>query len=75
MKLMTIHELSEMLQVKTKTLYQWAELGQMPSVKLNGVLRFDLEDIKEWIECSKKIPSSGYNKMVQARGPRKGGMN
>jgi excisionase family DNA binding protein len=73
MKLMTIHELSEMLQVKTKTLYQWAELGQIPCIKLNGALRFDLDDILSWIRSCKKEPDSGYNPFVshQARSPQR----
>lgn len=75
MKLMTVQELSEMLRVKVKTLYQWAELRQIPCIKINGVLRFDQDDIIQWIEENKKMPSTGYNNSIQARSPRKGGMN
>jgi len=73
MKLLTINELSEILKVKVKTIYQWAELGQIPCIKLNGSLRFDLEDITNWIKSCKKFADSGYNPLTQARGPRKGG--
>jgi excisionase family DNA binding protein len=73
MKLLTVKELSEILSVKEKTLYQWAELGQIPCVKLNGTLRFDCEDILAWIKSCKKEPDSGYNPVTQARGPREGG--
>ena len=74
MKLVTVKEVSEMMNVRPSTLYQWAELGQIPCVKINGALRFDLEDIVKWIESCKKGVSSGYNSLVQARGPRKGGL-
>jgi excisionase family DNA binding protein len=73
MKILTISELSELLKVKPKTLYQWAELGQVPSIKLNGVLRFDLDDIASWVSACKKEADSRYNPFTQARGPRKGG--
>ena len=73
MRVITIQELSEMLKVKPKTLYQWAELGQIPCLKLNGALRFDLDDIFDWIKSCKKMPYTGYNPLTQARGPKEGG--
>ena len=42
--------------VKEKTLYQWAELGQIPSIKMQGCLRFDLDDVMKWIETCKRVP-------------------
>jgi excisionase family DNA binding protein len=71
--ILTTKQLSEILKVKPKTLYQWAALGQIPSIKLNGALRFDLTDIQAWIKNCKKEPHSSYNPFTQARGPRKGG--
>ena len=73
MKILTIKELSELIKIKPKTLYQWAELGQIPSVKLNGSLRFNLDDIKSWISESTKQPYSSYNPLTQTGGPKKGG--
>ncbi|MDA8087524.1 MAG: helix-turn-helix domain-containing protein [Nitrospiraceae bacterium] len=72
MGLLTVKEVSEILNVKPSTLYQWAELGQIPCFKLNGALRFDLTDIESWIKDCKKEPVSGYNPLIQTRGPRKG---
>lgn len=73
MKLLDVKEIASMLSVKPSTLYQWAELGQIPCIKLNGCLRFDLEDIQKWIKACKKAGDSGYNPFTQARSPRKGG--
>jgi excisionase family DNA binding protein len=75
MQVITIKELSEFLKVKEKTLYQWAEFGQIPCLKLNGVLRFDLDDIQKWILTCKRSPSERYNSIAQTAGvrsPRKG---
>jgi len=74
MKLIDVKTLSDILNVKPSTLYQWAELGQMPSIKLNGALRFDLDDILKWIQSCKKEAISEYNPLIQARSPRKGGL-
>jgi excisionase family DNA binding protein len=75
MKLITIQELSELLKVKPKTLYQWAELRQIPFLKLNGALRFDLDDIESWIASCKKGNGSGYNQITKTvtSSPTKGG--
>jgi excisionase family DNA binding protein len=62
-KLITVKELSEILSVKPKTIYQWVELGQIPCIKLNGTVRFDLEDIKVWIDSCKR----GYNNGAWSR--------
>ena len=73
MKLIGVKEVAEILKVKPSTLYQWSELGQIPCVKLNGALRFDIEDIMNWIKSCKKETASSYNPFTQARSPRKGG--
>ncbi len=33
-KLLTVKEVADMLNVKPKTVYQWAELGQIPCIRL-----------------------------------------
>ena len=73
MPLLTVKDISQHLQVKAKTIYQWCALGQVPHIRLNGSLRFDIGDIEAWVRESKKTPVSGYNKLTQARGPMKGG--
>jgi excisionase family DNA binding protein len=75
MKILTVKELSGIINIKVKTLYQWAEFGQIPCIKMQGALRFDLDDIMEWIKSCKRETHSGYNPFTQARGPRKGGGN
>ncbi len=73
MKLMGVKELSQVLNVKASTIYQWAEFGQIPYIKLNGCLRFDLEDIEEWVRGCKKERVTDYNCLQTVTGsPRKG---
>lgn len=71
--IVTIKELSKVLKVKEKTLYQWAALGQIPCIKFNGCLRFDLDELYQWIKSCKKEASSGYNPFTLANRPRSGG--
>lgn len=74
MRILTVKELSEIIKVKEKTLYQWAELGQIPCIKLNGCLRFDLDEIEKWKRDCTRAPHSSYNPYAQTiRSPGKGG--
>lgn len=73
MRLVTVKELSKLLNVNEKTLYQWAGECVIPSIKMNGCLRFDMDDIEKWIKDCKKDSTSGYNPLTQARGPKRGG--
>lgn len=62
MNLVTIKDLSEFLKVKPSTLYSWAHSGTIPFIKLNGLPRFDMDEVQEWIKGSKvaspKAPKS-----------------
>ena len=73
MKFLTVKEVAHIINVKPKTIYQWAKLGQIPCIKLNGCLRFDLDDINEWISSCKKEVSSGYNPFTLVNRPKSGG--
>jgi excisionase family DNA binding protein len=75
MRIVTVKEVAAFLKVKEKTLYQWAEMRQMPSLKINGSLRFDLDDIEAWIAGCKQQPKNSYNPLTKLEAQRKGGRN
>lgn len=50
MPLLTVKEVATRLQVKDKTVYAWAAQGKIPSLKLNGLLRFRQDEIDRWLE-------------------------
>lgn len=56
MQIATLKEVSLFLKVKESTLYSWAETGRIPASKLNGLWRFDMEEIREWFRKSVKRP-------------------
>jgi excisionase family DNA binding protein len=74
MQFVGVKVISKFLGVKEPTLYQWAELGQIPCYKINGCLRFDSEEIKEWVKSCKKDCVSDYNPLLRLEA-RKGGKN
>ncbi len=55
MKLANIKELSVFLKIKESTLYSWVNNGSLPYYKLNGLLRFDMEEIGEWVKRSRQV--------------------
>ncbi len=72
MKILTCKQVSELLQVKEGTIYAWSEQRLIPSFKINGLLRFDQEEILQWVKVCKR-PVRCYNVGNQTRA-RKGGI-
>jgi len=71
-KLLTVKQVSEILNTSASTIYQWVEEGKIPYCKLNGCLRFTEDEISAWITGCKRDPKEGYNNSIGRR-PRKGG--
>jgi excisionase family DNA binding protein len=75
MKLMTAKEVAQIIGASPKTVYQWAEEGLIPHYKVNGLLRFDLDEMLGWIGACHRSATSGYNSFAKTvtSSPRKGG--
>ena len=48
--LLTIKDLSRQLNIKPSTLYLWASHGKIPCQKIHGLIRFDPEAIRIWLQ-------------------------
>jgi excisionase family DNA binding protein len=70
-KMLTCKEVAQLLQVKLGTVYAWAEQGLIPSLKLNGLLRFEEGEVIAWIQGCKR-QGQCYNGTIQVRGPKGG---
>lgn len=52
-------ELSQILNIEVATLRRWRWAGRGPRfLKLGGAVRYDLADVEEFIEASKRISTS-----------------
>ena len=49
-----IKEVSEYTSLPAKTLYEWASLGRIPSIKLGRRVLFDLNDIDVFMSSLKR---------------------
>lgn len=47
---MTAKQVSELIEVKPSTVYQWVHLGLIPYVKLGKCVRFKKVDLFRWID-------------------------
>lgn len=65
--LVDVKILGKQLTIKAKTLYMWAATGQIPSVTLNGLVRFDPEEVQKWIEANKKAKDDASQETIDRR--------
>ena len=47
--MLTIAQVSDLLNIKTSTLYAWVSQGKIPHVKIHGLVRFQADDIQQWV--------------------------
>jgi len=64
-KLWIIDDVAEYLQVKVSVIRYWIYNERLPCLKIGKHLRFDPEDIREWIEQRKSQPLSRQYKLRQ----------
>ncbi len=62
MQLVSIKTVSDLLSVKPSTLYSWVHNGTIPFHKLNGLIRFDLDEIEAWIKAEKREPIPSFRR-------------
>ncbi len=48
--LMDIKQVAEYLQVNVATIYNWAQKGKLPGIKIGRIWRFRREDIEAWLD-------------------------
>ena len=48
--LLTVKEISSFLHVHPKTVYKWNKEGKIPFHVVNGLYRYDIEEIADWRE-------------------------
>jgi excisionase family DNA binding protein len=48
-----IHEVARLLHISESWLYQKVSRREIPFVKMGRALRFDVDEIKQWVETQK----------------------
>jgi excisionase family DNA binding protein len=71
--LLTVTQVSKMLNVSPKTVYLWCDLHIIPHYRLGGSIRFDLDEIKAWVKSCKVPVAEQYNTVTVTGSPKEGG--
>lgn len=58
-KLLTTEEVARMLDVSPVTVYRYKAEKGLPFIKIGGIVRFDNEDVWEWINKHKNNNHKG----------------
>jgi excisionase family DNA binding protein len=53
-KLLKVPQLAEMINISPKTIYDWVHKGRIPHYKLEGSLRFDVDEVKRWLRSKRR---------------------
>ena len=71
--LLTVTQVSKMLNVSPKTTYLWCDLHIIPHYRLRGSIRFDLDEIKAWVKSCKVPVADQYNTVTVTGSLKEGG--
>ena len=64
-KLLTIQEVSALVQAKVSTIYKWVHMGFIPHIKVGRLVRFQEKEIMVWLE--KKKCRGRLEKMIEIK--------
>ena len=65
-EIMTIEEVAKYLRVSERTVYDWAQKGDLPGGKLGTTWRFKREDVENWV--NERLSTSSHPTSPKASG-------
>lgn len=64
-KLLTVKEIAEFFRVSNATIYKWKARDLIPYHRVNARLRFDKNEVKEWMQNRRKKKAQFLEKILQ----------
>jgi excisionase family DNA binding protein len=65
-RLMTAKQVSELIEVKPSTVYQWVHLGLIPYVKIGKCVRFKKDELFRWIDKNHRRERVSFKSVEKA---------
>jgi excisionase family DNA binding protein len=62
---LTAAEVAAWFRVGLSTIYQWRASGHIPSVTLNGIVRFPRQQLTEWMQQHTSCPSASSDQVSE----------
>lgn len=69
-RLMTAKQVSELIEVKPSTVYQWVHVGLIPYVKIGKCVRFKKDELFRWIDKNHRRERVSFKSVEKALGKR-----
>ncbi len=69
-RLMTAKQVSELIEVRPSTVYQWVHLGLIPYVKIGKCVRFKKDELFRWIDKNHRRERVSFKSVEKALGKR-----
>lgn len=67
-EILTLQELAELLKLSERTIYNYAQRGIIPGIKIGAAWRFRKGDVDQWLEEQRRITDESTSKRgVKAR--------
>jgi len=63
-KLLTVQQLSELIQISRSTLYEWTHCGFIPHYKFPNGVRFKETEIDDWLRKRQKKGRASFRIFV-----------
>ncbi len=63
-KLLTVQQLSELIQASPRTIYNWVHIGYIPYYKVSGFVRFRAEQIEGWLRKKRRRGRTSMRQIV-----------
>jgi len=61
--MLTVPDLAEKVNVSERTVYAWVKKKKVPYYKIQQGIRFDEQEIEEWIKRQKQAPKEESDKV------------
>jgi len=65
LEMLTVKDVAGLLRAQPSSVYAWAKEGKIPAFKINGLLRFDLLEVRVWIGKSRIRPVDTTDKLAR----------
>jgi len=63
-KYLTIKQLSEIMQISPRTLYEWTHIGFIPHYKFPKGVRFSKEKVEIWLKSRERAGRKTYKVVI-----------
>lgn len=69
--MLTLKQVAEYLKVSEQTIWNWKKAGKIPYLQIggkHGVIRFNKEEIDNWLSCKVQDINKEYEEILKRRG-------